>query len=151
MTGARFTTVDLRMSVSSSRSSWKSRLPSAAPSSGGGPGRYSFFSRWDESRLRFFSGGGAFCRLVSVCVRISERTVTVEGSPFFVDDSSTEDPGVSVARRFLASCCFAFVMAIARKPAAFSADSTRPRSSLSETPRAASFESVSSPRRAGVL
>src|SRR6266404_4255368 len=81
MTGARFTTANLRLSASSSRSSWKSRLPSMVPSSEGGPGMYSSFfilgrtARSDDvrgSRLRLFDGDDddAFGRPVSLTVYI---------------------------------------------------------------------------------
>jgi hypothetical protein len=46
MTGARFTTVNLCLSASSSKISWKSSNADAAPSessSAAGPGKYSFF------------------------------------------------------------------------------------------------------------
>ena len=70
MTGARFTTVNLCLSASSSKISWKSRRPPSSnvvpsSSSAAGLGKYSFFSNRDDDEgpgvavsphLRFFRG-----------------------------------------------------------------------------------------------
>jgi hypothetical protein len=117
MTGARFTTVNLCLSASSSEISWKSRPPpsnaAASSSSADGVGRYSFFSNRGDDDDDDSPAGIVVVVVVVVSPYLrffrGEDDVDADDDEGGDDEGGCEDDGNGSGARFT-RCFFGFSM-----------------------------------------